>query len=1169
MNTSTGSISSFIRITIVCFLLNQVQVYCGCPDDWITYDGHCYYLSTASSSFSAAKASCKSKGAELTSIHSDDENNFLLQQMEANRITVMWIGLHDITTEGNFEWIDGTPYNFTDWIHQSTGTSEPNSWRGGEEDCVDMKKGGPYDIASGSWNDEHCTGRFKYMCKADIPSPSCLVGWREFNNTCYWFQHDYVYYVSAKRECNLLDAQLAVIHSQEEQDFLAANVQVDPYDQQHYYHIGLHDTENEGRFQWVDGTPIDFTAWAPGEPNNVKNGNIDEDCAGLSPFRGGIWNDYPCTRLYSYICEKPLEITRITETDEPDVIDSSGDGPDIIDTSEEDGCQTTVTPDAYRYQYVWPAIPVGATSFTFSVRGTNDVHIALSPINGDAQTMYEIVIGGWANQNSAIRLCKQCTAQTYISTPGFLTATEYREFRVSFENDLVEVSRIGDAPFMSFQNTDSIDVKYVGISTGWGSEGSWKFCGDWSFEQVHNRCPDGWPTYDGHCYYVSTAIKSFSQATRLCKSMGAELTSIRGADENNFVLQQMPANGITTMWIGLHDITSEGNFEWIDGTPYNFTDWIHQSTGTSEPNSWRGVEEDCVDMKRGGSHDIASGSWNDEDCSGRFRYMCKTEIPTCLEGWKEFNNTCYLFEHNIDYVSYVNAKRKCDHLDAQLAVIHSQEEQDFLAGNIHVDPNDNWHYYYIGLHDTEIEGQFEWVDGTPLDFIAWNPGEPNNAAGHVGEDCVGLWPWRGGTWNDFPCSKLCSYICEKPLEFTGATDTVTRVPDESDTAETSGEEEEFATTTPSTFFLTQAFDESCPSDWAPYHGYCYFISPAEKSFTDAQKSCLSKDAELTSIHSTGENDFLLDQMGRNKLHTMWIGLHDTTREVDFEWVDGTRNNFFDWIHHFTGTSEPNSYGGVEDCGNMKRGQRHRIAWGSWNDANCCGYFPYACKKGVTSSCPNDIVTRAAPELSSTSVTWKEPFIRDYLNKTKRSRSHEPGQQFPIGATTVQYNFTDAIEHNLIASCTFTIVVNDTMPPAITGCPSDMVLNTELDTSGVIVSWIEPSASDFSKLVRSRTHIPGTVFSFGSTSVEYVFTDSYGNSAICGFTVTVDQVSLSASLTSSQHDNGRRGFVATIAILSIAVIALLVAWLATVLYFRKRNVNGDIQLKYLTEKDENI
>ncbi|XP_072042786.1 uncharacterized protein [Amphiura filiformis] len=406
-------------------------------------------------------------------------------------------------------------------------------------------------------------------------------------------------------------------------------------------------------------------------------------------------------------------------------------------------------------------------------------------------------------------------------------------------------------------------------------------------------------------------------------------------------------------------------------------------------------------------------------------------------------------------------------------------------------------------------------------------------------------------------------------ELTRTTEAVTRVPDESDTAETSGEEEEFVTTTPSTFFPTQAFDERCPLDWAPYHGYCYFISPAEKSFTDAQKSCLSMDAELTSIHSVGENDFLLRQMRRNGLHKMWIGFHDTTREGHFEWLDGTQFNFSDWIHHSTGTSEPNNIGGGEDCGNMKRGGTYDIKSGSWNDSKCCGFFPYACKKGITSSCPNDIVTRAAPELSSTSVTWKEPFIRDYLNKPTRSRSHEPGQQFPIGAATVEYNFTDPIDHTRIASCTFTIVVNDTTPPAITGCPDDMVLHTKLDTSGVIVSWIEPSASDFSKLVRSRTHIPGTVFPFGSTSVEYVFTDSYGNSAVCGFTVTVDQVSLSASLSSSQRDHGHKGFVATIAILSIAVIALLVAWLAMVSYFRKRNVNGDIQLKCLTEKDENI
>ena len=53
-------------------------------------------------------------------------------------------------------------------------------------------------------------------------------------------------------------------------------------------------------------------------------------------------------------------------------------------------CIVTQTPDEYKYQYVWPEIPDGVTSFTFKVKANNDVHVALSSTNADEDQMYEI-----------------------------------------------------------------------------------------------------------------------------------------------------------------------------------------------------------------------------------------------------------------------------------------------------------------------------------------------------------------------------------------------------------------------------------------------------------------------------------------------------------------------------------------------------------------------------------------------------------------------------------------------------------------------------------------------------------------------------------------------------------------------------------------------------------
>ena len=63
--------------------------------------------------------------------------------------------------------------------------------------------------------------------------------------------------------------------------------------------IGLSDVALEGTFVWSDDTPLDYTAWAGGEPNNA-GGN--ENCGHLWDAAGGEWNDIPCNESMYYVC---------------------------------------------------------------------------------------------------------------------------------------------------------------------------------------------------------------------------------------------------------------------------------------------------------------------------------------------------------------------------------------------------------------------------------------------------------------------------------------------------------------------------------------------------------------------------------------------------------------------------------------------------------------------------------------------------------------------------------------------------------------------------------------------------------------------------------------------------------------------------------------------------
>uniref|UniRef100_A0A8C6LS39 C-type lectin domain-containing protein n=1 Tax=Nothobranchius furzeri TaxID=105023 RepID=A0A8C6LS39_NOTFU len=144
--------------------------------------------------------------------------------------------------------------------------------------------------------------------------------------------------------------------------------------------------------------------------------------------------------------------------------------------------------------------------------------------------------------------------------------------------------------------------------------------------------------------------------------------------------------------------------------------------------------------------------------------------------WEKHGDKCYYFS-NIS-LFWKGSRSFCEDLGADLVKIDSREEQSFSSDLIQeflVEKVKNFVMdtilgsFWIGLTDSEVEGNWTWVDGSPLDsrMKFWLEGEPNNAAGRSvsGEDCVAIVK-RGvedlNTWNDDTCSFAHKSICEKP-----------------------------------------------------------------------------------------------------------------------------------------------------------------------------------------------------------------------------------------------------------------------------------------------------------------------------------------------------------------------------------------------------------------------
>lgn len=80
-------------------------------------------------------------------------------------------------------------------------------------------------------------------------------------------------------------------------------------------------------------------------------------------------------------------------------------------------------------------------------------------------------------------------------------------------------------------------------------------------------------------------------------------------------------------------------------------------------------------------------------------------------------------------------------------------------------------------------------------------------------------------------------------------------------------------------------------------------------------------------------------------------------------------------------------------------------------------------------------------------------------------------------------------------------------PLIVGCPANIAVNADPGSCSAAVTWIEPVAADLcsdpGNLVWTKSHVPGTSFPVGTTTVTYTVQNQAGNSsAPCTFTITV-------------------------------------------------------------------
>lgn len=100
----------------------------------------------------------------------------------------------------------------------------------------------------------------------------------------------------------------------------------------------------------------------------------------------------------------------------------------------------------------------------------------------------------------------------------------------------------------------------------------------------------------------------------------------------------------------------------------------------------------------------------------------------------------------------------------------------------------------------------------------------------------------------------------------------------------------------------------CAQGWDTFvskkHGkYCYYMADYKETYAVHSRDCQDRGAELVSIHSKEENEFVKGLMARQQRLNMvpgyhpWLGLRRVGYLNLWRWEDGTRLDFEHWGYH--------------------------------------------------------------------------------------------------------------------------------------------------------------------------------------------------------------------------------------------------------------------------------
>ncbi|XP_033108741.1 uncharacterized protein LOC117110226 [Anneissia japonica] len=981
-------------------------------------DSNCYVFMKVERGFLESRAACQEIGADLVVIESLKENSYITTRIaiEFPEIPLVYIGMDDIESEGNWFWVNGNPVG-----------DEYENWKDGQPDNVNNQDCGLIHD-DGQWSDNWCHRELSSICEKsttyafmeclgdvvvhidqwvtgaiaswDTPNvtdpnnremqvicyPSSgsefLIGSTKvtcralydeseqatcsfdvnvvvcdtaFKSSCYKFITSKQSFEDSRDLCVAQNADLVSIETQAERDYLLV-LQNELFRTSAL--IGLNDRDVENSWKWTDGStlqPDDFQDWASGEPNNLDPG---EDCVIMKT--SGQWRDVRCDAITRVICE--LEMSNLQLLCPADItvkVSEMASGkivhygaPQLIDVKQREAT-IACSPSS------GTAFESGVTNVT--CRAVPDQSKLTAHCSFSVTLEVDIPVFRCPTRATAFAMEGTTSAEMVWDSPvvdDFIGRTFDivcdREIHSQFPLGITNVTCVATAE-------DGVALSCI-------------------FPAIVTACDN---RLQSNCYVFINVQRNFPESRAACQEIGADLLMIDSLQENSFITARIAEEfpDTTLIFLGIADAKVEGDWVWVNGDRVgnSFTNWKDGEPANSN-------DQNCGVI-------TVDGQWGDTYCSRKLVSICES-------------NTTY-------------ASMEC-------------------PGDVVV---------HVG----------QWVTGAAASWETPNVTDPNDREMQV----------------------ICEPSAGSELLIGLTTVTCRAIYDISEQA-------------------TCSFDVNVVVCDTAFKTSCYKFITSKQVFKDSRDMCVAQNAELVSIETQAERDYLLALQNDLFRTSALIGLNDIDVENSWKWTDGAtlqRDDFQDWA-----SGEPNNLDPGEDCVIMKTS-------GQWRDVRCDAITRAICELEIPKlrlSCPDDIILPISQSASGGIATYEAPQLIDPDNQRQATItcSRQSGTVFPLGTTVVMCSGVPE-QSILTASCSFSITLEVAPMPTVT-CPLRATAFAREGTSTANVVWESPVVDDvigraFDVICEPKSD---SKFQLGDSNVTCVARAGDGLAVSCNFLVTV-------------------------------------------------------------------